>query len=112
MNASIANIFSASLYRVGHTMLPNELLLLNEDGSPVEDFAALGATVRKGQSDLGEAFFNPALITAIGIEPYLKGSGRAANSGSGQLHRRWCAELAIRSASGRRPGGNESSAWS
>ncbi len=73
VNASIANIFSASLYRVGHTMLPNELLLLNEDGTPVENFTALGATVDGGAVDLGEAFFNPALITAMGIEPYLKG---------------------------------------
>ncbi len=73
VNASIANIFSASLYRVGHTMLPNELLLLNEDGSPVEDFNALGATVENGAVTLGEAFFNPTLVTALGIEPYLKG---------------------------------------
>ena len=50
VNASIANVFSASLYRVGHTMLPNELLLLKEDGSPVEDFAALAQRLRKVQS--------------------------------------------------------------
>lgn len=73
VNASIANIFSASLYRVGHTMLPNELLLLDEDGRPVEDFSALGATVESGELGLGEAFFNPALVTSVGIEPYLKG---------------------------------------
>jgi len=73
VNASIANIFSASLYRVGHTMLPEQLLVLRGDGNPVDDFEALGATVAGGTLDLGAAFFNPELITAAGIEPYLKG---------------------------------------
>ena len=74
VNASIANIFSASLYRVGHTMLPSELLLLNEDGTPVpDDLDVLGASVVDGEVDVSEAFFNPALITQFGIEPYLKG---------------------------------------
>jgi len=73
VNASIANIFSASLYRVGHTMLPNELILLNDDGSPVADATLLGSTVSGGEVALGDAFFNPALITHYGIEPYLTG---------------------------------------
>jgi hypothetical protein len=74
LNAGIANVFSASLYRVGHTMLPNELLLLNADGSPVaDDPDVLGASVINGELALGEAFFNPELITQFGIEPYLKG---------------------------------------
>ena len=74
VNSAIANIFSASLYRVGHTMLPNELLLLNADGTPVPDNPdVLGASVINGEVALGEAFFNPALITQFGIEPYLKG---------------------------------------
>lgn len=73
VNAGIANIFSASLYRVGHTMLPNELLLLDEEGDPVEDAEILGAIVDNGEVSLGDAFFNPQLITHYGIEPYLKG---------------------------------------
>lgn len=74
VNASVANVFSASLYRVGHTMLPNELLLLNADGTPVPDETdVLGASVVDGQVSLGEAFFNPQLITQNGIEPFLKG---------------------------------------
>lgn len=74
VNASIANIFSASLYRVGHTMLPNELLLLNPDGTPVDDDDdVLGASVINGEVSLGEAFFNPELITQYGIEVYLQG---------------------------------------
>jgi len=74
VNASIANIFSASLYRVGHTMLPNELLVLNADGTPVpDDSDVLGAMVIDGQVSLGDAFFNPQLTTQFGIEAYLKG---------------------------------------
>ncbi|NIL97520.1 MAG: LEPR-XLL domain-containing protein [Planctomycetales bacterium] len=73
VNAAIANIFSTSLYRVGHTMLPNELLLLNEDGTPVPDQVVMGASIAAGQVALGEAFFNPGLITEVGIEPYFMG---------------------------------------
>jgi peroxidase len=74
VNASVANIFSGALYRVGHTMLPNELLLLSTDGSPVaDDLDVLGASVKDGQVSLGDAFFNPQLVTQFGIEPYLKG---------------------------------------
>ncbi|MCA9027385.1 MAG: peroxidase [Planctomycetaceae bacterium] len=74
VNASIANLFSASLYRVGHTMLPNELLVLQPDGSPVaDDSDVLGSQVIGGQVSLGDAFFNPELITQYGIESYLTG---------------------------------------
>lgn len=74
VNASVANIFSASLYRVGHTMLPEELLVLNDDGTPVpDDLDVLGAAVVGGEVGLADAFFNPDLITQYGIEPYLKG---------------------------------------
>ena len=48
VNAGISNIFSAALYRVGHTMLPNELLMLEDDGSPVPDAPdVLGTSVEK-----------------------------------------------------------------
>jgi hypothetical protein len=73
VNPSIANIFSASLYRIGHTMLPNELLAINNDGTPVSDREVLGTTIEHGELSLGEAFFNPQLIPALGIEPYLMG---------------------------------------
>ena len=48
VNAGIANIFSGSLYRVGHTMLPNELMLLNNDGSAVIDNPGRAGSVRTG----------------------------------------------------------------
>ena len=74
VHPSIANIFSGALYRVGHSMLPNELLLLNDDGTSVpDDPDVLGASVENGEVALAEAFFNPQLITEFGIEPYLKG---------------------------------------
>jgi hypothetical protein len=62
VNASVANIFSAALYRVGHTMLPNELLRLDDAGNEVAPPLALGA-----------AFFIPTLTSNGGIEPFLKG---------------------------------------
>jgi peroxidase len=60
VNASVANIFSAALYRVGHTMLPNELLQVD----------AFGNTTSIG---LGASFFNPYIIQGTGIEPFLRG---------------------------------------
>ncbi|MEQ8791865.1 MAG: peroxidase family protein [Pirellulaceae bacterium] len=62
VNPGVANIFSAALYRVGHTMLPNELLRLDDAGNPVAPPIALG-----------DAFFIPSLTTSGGIEPFLKG---------------------------------------
>ncbi len=63
VDASVANIFSAALYRVGHTMLPSELLRLDSEGDPIVD----------GSIALGDAFFDPSLITDYGIETYLRG---------------------------------------
>lgn len=65
VNPGIANIFSAAMYRIGHTMLPNELAMLADDGSPMGP----------GSVGLGEVFFNPTFIETFGIEPFLKGLG-------------------------------------
>ena len=62
VNAAVANIFSGAMYRIGHTMLPNELLRLDNNGNPV--LAPIG---------LGDAFFDPTLVTSIDIDPFLKG---------------------------------------
>lgn len=59
----IANEFSTAAYRIGHTMLPNELQVLNEDGS-----AAVAGGV-----PLAEAFFRPDKVAAYGIESILRG---------------------------------------
>lgn len=57
VNPSIANVFSTACYRLGHSMLPDELKL--SDG--------------KDSIRLREVFFNPDLIVKQGIEPLLAG---------------------------------------
>jgi len=59
----IMNGFSTAAYRLGHTMVPNELLLLDDDGN----------YVGQGIVSLIQAFFNPNMVAANGIDPILKG---------------------------------------
>lgn len=59
----LINSFSTAAFRLGHTMVTNELLLLDDDGN----------SVGQGQVSLVQAFFNPNLIAANGIEPILNG---------------------------------------
>jgi peroxidase len=63
VNPQLSNEFSGAAFRVGHTMLPRELLRLNEDGSTIGD----------GNLALRDAFFAPDEISNVGIEPYLRG---------------------------------------
>ncbi|MEM9409906.1 MAG: peroxidase family protein [Planctomycetota bacterium] len=63
VNPNIANEFSGAAYRFGHTMLSNQLLRLNDDGTPIADGPIL----------LRDAFFNANALLDYGIEPYLKG---------------------------------------
>lgn len=63
INPSIANEFVAASYRVGHTMLSNELKRLDANLSPIPD----------GHIKLKDVFFSPAMIENYGIEPYLRG---------------------------------------
>lgn len=65
VNPGIANIFSAAMYRVGHTMLPNDLMMLADDGGPTSS----------GQDSipLADTFFQPQVLQDYGIEPFLKG---------------------------------------
>lgn len=59
----LMNGFTTAAFRLGHTMVPNDLLLLDDDGN----------FVGQGIVTLPQAFFNPNLIAQNGIEPVLKG---------------------------------------
>ena len=63
VDASIRNEFAAAAYRVGHTMLSPQLMRLDDQ---LEDIA-------EGMLPLRDAFFNPAEVIDVGIEPYLRG---------------------------------------
>ncbi len=63
VNAGIANAFSGAGFRVGHTLLSPQLLRLDSHNH----------TIANGNISLADAFFNPAQISSIGIEPYLRG---------------------------------------
>ena len=66
VNAGIANIFSTAAYRMGHSMLPNQILRINKFGQPIS----------AGHLSLSDAFFNPReIIDQGGIEPILRGLG-------------------------------------
>lgn len=58
----IMNIFAAAAYRIGHTMVTSELLLLDDNC----------ASLRSGLS-LEQSFFNASWIEQYGIDPFIKG---------------------------------------
>ncbi len=61
VNAGISNEFSAAAFRLGHSMLTDDVEFLNNDGTDFQDEMALS-----------EVFFNPAVIESTGIDPVLK----------------------------------------
>ncbi len=61
VNPAIANEFSTAAFRVGHTMLGDDVEFLDNQGQAVR--AAL---------PLSQAFFNPGVVEATGIDPILK----------------------------------------
>ena len=63
INPNIANVFSTTAYRFGHSMLNEELLRLNNDGT----------TIEAGNIMLRDAFFNPDEFRLHGVDPILKG---------------------------------------
>jgi hypothetical protein len=67
VNPGISNIFSTAAYRLGHSMLPSDLLRLRKNGKPIPE----------GNLALRDAFFSPWRITnERGIEPLLRGLAR------------------------------------
>ncbi len=57
----ISNIFATAAYRVGHTMLPDELALVDASGQVTESLP------------LANAFFRPQVLFDNGIDPILRG---------------------------------------
>ncbi len=58
----IKNLFATAAYRLGHTMVTNDLLLLDNNCNLVDDDLALV-----------DGFFNPSQLAAYGVAPILKG---------------------------------------
>ncbi len=64
VDASIRNVFSASLYRFGHSALSSTLVRLDNAGEVIE----------QGNLSLKDAFFSPSrILDEGGIEPLLRG---------------------------------------
>jgi peroxidase len=64
VNPGIANVFATAGYRMGHSMLPEELMRLDQYGFPIP----------QGNVRLKNAFFAPdKLINEGGIDPLLRG---------------------------------------
>ena len=61
VDPSIANVFAASAYRFGHSMLSPQLSRLDANNQSIGDLL------------MDDAFFNPNQIIGFGIEPYLRG---------------------------------------
>jgi hypothetical protein len=62
-NPNLANIFSGAAYRVGHTMLPSELVRLDANGNVIPE----------GNLRLRDGFFAPDEVSNFGLDPYLRG---------------------------------------
>ncbi len=61
VNAGIAIEFSTAAFRIGHTLVNDDVEFLDNDGNPVHD-----------ELELAEAFFNPGAIKEAGPDPVLK----------------------------------------
>ncbi|MCP4138866.1 MAG: peroxidase [Chloroflexi bacterium] len=61
VNPGIATEFSTAAFRLGHSMLGEEIRFLNDNGNQV-----------RSAINLRDAFFNPTLVQSAGIDPILK----------------------------------------
>lgn len=67
VDPGIENVFSTAAFRVGHTMLSPVLLRLDQHNQSI------------GNVRLRDAFFNPTLVSSVGIEVYLRGLAKQAH---------------------------------
>jgi hypothetical protein len=61
VNAGISNEFSTAAFRLGHSMLADDVEFISNDGEDVQDEMALA-----------EVFFNPSVVEGAGIDPIMK----------------------------------------
>ena len=61
VNPGIATEFSTAAFRLGHSMLGDDIEFLDNDGEEIRDAMALR-----------DSFFNPAVVQETGIDPILK----------------------------------------
>lgn len=61
VNPSIANEFATAAFRLGHSMLGDDIEFLGNNGEELRE-----------EVSLAEAFFNPSLVTENNIDPILK----------------------------------------
>ena len=61
VNPGVATEFSTAAFRIGHTLVNDDVEFLDNDANPVQD-----------EIELAEAFFNPAPLKAVGPDPILK----------------------------------------
>jgi peroxidase len=63
VNAGVANEFATAAYRVGHTLLSDQLLRLDRRRN----------VIPAGNLPLASAFFNPTEVMQVGLDPVLRG---------------------------------------
>jgi hypothetical protein len=61
VNAGIANEFSTAAFRIGHTIINDDVEFLDNDSNPLHE-----------EVELAEVFFNPTLLIEQGADPILK----------------------------------------
>jgi hypothetical protein len=61
VNPGISNEFSTAAFRLGHSMLTDDVEFINNDGTDARDEMALS-----------QVFFNPSVVEETGVDPILK----------------------------------------
>lgn len=61
VNPGISNEFSTAAFRIGHTLINDDVEFLDNEGEEVRD-----------ELELAEAFFNPSALIEVGPDPILK----------------------------------------